>query len=58
MPNISKQRLSALRIPLPPEEVQAAFEVIVEQTDKSKFELKEAIKKLEKAQTKFVSENC
>jgi type I restriction enzyme S subunit len=58
MPNISKQRLSALRIPLPPEEVQAAFEVIVEQTDKSKFELKEAIKKLEKAQAKFVSENC
>jgi type I restriction enzyme S subunit len=39
MPNISKQRLSALRIPLPPEEVQAAFEVIVEQTDKSKFHI-------------------
>lgn len=37
MPNISKQRLLVLNIPLPPVEKQLAIEPIVEQSDKSKF---------------------
>ena len=37
MPNISKQRLFALEIPLPPVEMQKAIEPCVEQSDKSKF---------------------
>lgn len=37
MPNISKQRLLALAIPLPPTERQTAIEPIVQQSDKSKF---------------------
>ena len=36
MPNISKQRLLALEIPLPPIERQLAIEPIVKQSDKSK----------------------
>ena len=38
MPNISKQKLLALEIPLPPVDRQLAIEPIVEQSDKSKFE--------------------
>ena len=43
MPNISKQKLLELEIPLPPIEDQRRIEPIVEQLDKSKFELKESI---------------
>jgi type I restriction enzyme S subunit len=50
--------IKSIKIPLPQLEEQIAFNEFVQQTDKSKFELKEAIKKLEKAQAKFVSENC
>lgn len=46
MPNISKQRLLALEIPLPPIDRQLDIEPIVEQSDKSKFELKQAIERV------------
>lgn len=37
MPNISKQRLLDLAIPLPPVKVQQSIEPLLEQSDKSKF---------------------
>ena len=40
MPNISKQRLLALAIPLPPVDRQMAIEPIVQQSDKSKYLLR------------------
>lgn len=42
MPNISKQKLLALEIPLPPVDRQLAIEPIVEQSDKSKYLLQHA----------------
>ena len=50
MPNISKQRLLALNIPLPPVERQSAIEPIVEQSDKSKFAAQQALKEVTDAQ--------
>ena len=47
MPNISKQKLLALEIPLPPADRQLAIEPIVEQSDKSKFELTQAISRID-----------
>lgn len=47
MPNISKQRLLELAIPLPPIEVQQAFEPLLDQVDKSKFEIQKSLEKLE-----------
>ena len=43
MPNISKQKLLNLGIPLPPIEQQLRLEPLVEQLDKSKFNLQIAI---------------
>ena len=50
MPNISKQRLFALEIPLPPVEMQKAIEPFVEQSDKSKFAAQQTLKELTNAQ--------
>ncbi len=36
MPNISKQKLNNLAIPLPPVELQMEIEPFIEQSDKSK----------------------
>lgn len=47
MSNISKERLLNLKIILPPIELQEQFAAFVEQTDKLKFEVKEALEKLE-----------
>ena len=41
--NLNQQILSSLQIPLPPMELQQEFVKFVEQSDKSKFELKQAI---------------
>ena len=43
MPNISKQKLFDLEIPLPPLCMQKSLGPLIEQTDKSKFEIKKAI---------------
>ena len=41
--NLNQQVLSALLVPLPPLDLQKRFAAFVESTDKSKFELKQAI---------------
>ena len=46
MPNISKQRLLSLSIPLPPVEKQKALEPLVEQSDKSKYLLQRGLRQL------------
>ena len=56
MPNISKQRLLALEIPLPPVELQTAFEPIVQQTDKSKLAIRQALESLEKSRNAIMAQ--
>ena len=46
MPNISKQKLKGLAIPLPPVDVQKQIEPFIYQSDKSKFELEQALSEL------------
>lgn len=41
--NLNQQILGALQIPIPPVEVQQEFKEFIKQSDKSKFELKQAI---------------
>ncbi len=57
MPNISKQKLLTLEIPLPPVDRQLAIEPIVEQSDKSKFEAQQALDRLVMAQ-KALLQSC
>lgn len=45
--NISLEQCRNLQFPLPPLELQSEFATFVEQTDKLKFEVKEALEKLE-----------
>ena len=45
---LSKKTIEALSISIPPRERQDEFEVIYKQADKSKFELKQAIEKIDK----------
>ena len=44
---ITKQQLESLTVVLPPIELQNQFAAFVEQTDKSKFEIKQSLEKLE-----------
>jgi type I restriction enzyme S subunit len=46
MPNISKQKLFDLEIPLPPLGMQKSLCPLIQQTDKSKFELKQNIENI------------
>ena len=47
-PNISAKQYDGLRIVVPPFEEQKSFVGLMNQADKSKFELKQAIKKIDK----------
>jgi type I restriction enzyme S subunit len=47
MSNISKERLSKLTIPVPPLALQHQFATFVEQTDKSKWAIKQVLAKAE-----------
>lgn len=46
-PAVTDKVVHGYEIPIPPEEEQKAYEQIVRQSDKSKFELKQAIEKVE-----------
>ncbi len=43
MPKVNRKQISGFKTPLPPLHLQKQFSLFVEQTDKSKFELKKAI---------------
>jgi len=45
--NVSMEKFKSIVIPLPPIEQQQQFAAFVEQTDKSKFDLKQSLEKLE-----------
>ena len=43
MPKVNRKQLEGFAFPCPPIELQKKFTVLIEQSDKSKFELKQAI---------------
>mgnify|MGYP004661131319 CR=1 FL=1 len=45
--NLNQQILGALQIPIPPIELQEEFKEFIKQSDKSKFEIKQSLEKLE-----------
>ena len=47
MPKVNKEQLSGFVLPVPDIASQNQFATFVEQTDKLKFEVKEALEKLE-----------
>ena len=55
--SISKQKLNNLAIPLPPVELQMEIEPFIEQSDKSKFELKQAIEDINNLMRVFMAQN-
>jgi type I restriction enzyme S subunit len=56
MPNISKQRLITLRIPLPSLPAQKEFARFTKQVDKSKFELQQGLEKLNQTYKSLMQE--
>ena len=55
--NLNQQILAALNIPIPPIEMQKEFSVFVKQSDKSKFELKQAIEDINNLMRVFMAQN-
>lgn len=55
--NLNQQILAALKIPVPPKELQQAFSDFVRQSDKSKFELENALNELTATYKRIISEN-
>ena len=56
MSNISKERLGKLSIYLPPADLQEQFAAFVRQSDKSKFELEQALSELTATYKRIISE--
>ena len=48
LPSLTKNDLLKIEMPIPPKDKQIKFVAIVEQADKSKFELRQAIEKIDK----------
>lgn len=55
--NLNQQILSNVIVPLPPINIQEQFAAFVQQTDKSKFELTQALEALNATYKKLISEN-
>ena len=47
LPKVNKNQVEGFKLPLPPIEMQKQFATFVKQTDKSKFEIKQSLEKLE-----------
>ena len=56
-PNISQGIIRKMEIPMPEKSLQREFVLIVEQADKSKFELKKAIEAIDKVIKSLINEN-
>ena len=55
--NLNQQTLASIEIPMPPLEQQEQFAAFVEQTDKSKFELEQALAELTATYKHIIREN-
>jgi len=57
-PAVTDKVVHAYKIPIPPEDEQKAYEELVRQSDKSKFELQKAIENLKLMQRTIIKENA
>ncbi len=55
--NLKTEHIDELRIPTPPAEVQEAFVSFLRQSDKSKFELEQALSELNATYKRIIAEN-
>ena len=56
-PAVTDKEVHAFEIPIPPVEEQNAYEQLVQQSDKSKFALQDAIDNLDALSKKIIAEN-
>jgi type I restriction enzyme S subunit len=52
---VSRTNLGRIEVPLPSKDEQIKFVAIVEQADKSKFELRQAIEKIDKVMKSLIN---
>jgi type I restriction enzyme S subunit len=52
---VSRANLGRIEVPLPSKDEQIKFVAIVEQADKSKFELRQAIEKIDKVMKSLIN---
>ena len=57
MPKVNRKQISGFSFPVPPLEDQKAFVLIMEQSDKSKFELEQALSELKATYKRIIAEN-
>ena len=57
MPKVNRKQISGFSFPVPPLEDQKEFVLIMEQSDKSKFELEQALSELTATYKSIISEN-
>lgn len=57
MPKVNRKQLEGFRFPCPPISLQRQFVRIIEQSDKSKFELKQAIADIDNLMKTFMTQN-
>jgi len=57
MPKVNRKQLEGFTFPCPPIELQRQFVTIIEQSDKSKFELKQAIADIDNLMKTFMTQN-
>ena len=55
--NLKTEHIDELQIPTPPAEVQEAFVSFLRQSDKSKFELEQALSELTATYKRIITEN-
>ena len=55
--NLSQNTLSTINIPIPPAELQETFVSFIYQSDKSKFEIEQALAELTATYKRIIAEN-
>ena len=56
-PKLNQEKLNSIPIPLPPDNCKSEFEAFVQQSDKSKFELEQALAELTATYKRIIAEN-
>ena len=57
MPKVNRKQIAGFRMPLPPLDIQRRFAGFVRQSDKSKFELEQALAELNATYKRIIAEN-
>ena len=57
MPKVNREQINGFHWPLPPLELQEQFAAFIQQSDKSKFELEQALAELIATYKRIIAEN-